>query len=640
MAVCTALIQLAPQRPLTLTVSVYVGSSFATAAGANATASTAASRIFFMRTSTNEFGDYTPLPSSKFRFSVLPPLRPAKVSAMRNLLLASVLVAGCAGGSAPARPPSTGPSDLARLCEEYWEWHLGEHPTHATFLGDHRYDNLLPDYGPEARERVRRELRAFLGRARAVAPASADEAVTADILRQKLEQALAHDDHKFWQWDVDQMDGPQIWIFELSNYHPLTTEDGRRSFSARLEAFPQVIDQYIANLRAGLSEKRVATKGAVDRVVLQLRAHLERPVDKWSIAPGGDAATRCVKPALEKLLTFLEKEYAAREAVGLSSLPDGEAAYRYCIRHHTTLDLTPRELHDIGITELRSIEDEMRRIAKNTDLRDFRTRVMSDRANFPRSREEYLDGFRAILKRVDEKLPRFFARLPRAKYEVKAIEDYREKDAPAAYYYAPPADGTRNGIFYANCHKPETRPRGNMAALAAHEAVPGHHLQIAFAMELKDLPTFRRFSGFTAFVEGWALYTERLADEMGIYETDLDRYGMLTYQAWRAARLIVDTGMHALGWTRQQAIDFFVDHLALSDREIINEIDRYIIWPGQALAYKVGQREIESLRRKAQDTLGAKFRLPDFHTELLRHGAVPLPTLRMLIEKWIAAQPR
>jgi prolyl oligopeptidase len=546
---------------------------------------------------------------------------------MKYPLLAILLLSGCAG-----TPRESSPDDLF---EEYWQFNLRENPTEATYLGDHRYDDRLGENNAQSRERQRTEYRRLL---HAIAQLRVPT-ISSEILKQRLELNLESMDHKFYQWNLDQMGGPQVWLFELVNYHPWKTDEGRRTFHARLAAMPKYFDEYIANLREGLAEGRVATRGAWERVIQQLKDQLAMPLKDWSLSAAGvEPVERFVRPSLEKLLAFLEKEYKPREAVGLSALPGGEAAYRFCIKDHTTISATAEELHQFGLDEMNSIEKEMRAIAKTDDLAAYRTHLMSDPKNFATSREEYCDRFRDILKRVDAKLPEYFARLPKIGYIVKPIEEYREKDCVAAFYYGPPEDGSRPGTFYANCYRPEIRPRYNMAALAVHEAVPGHHLQISLALELKDLPTFRRHEGFTAFVEGWALYTERLAVEMGIYETDLERFGMLTYQAWRAARLVVDTGMHALGWTREKAIEYFKAHLALSETEIVNEIDRYIIWPGQALAYKVGQREIQSLRAKAEKDLGAKFKIGEFHDALLSNGALPLPLLRKLMEEWIASK--
>ncbi len=530
---------------------------------------------------------------------------------------------------------------IETLCEDYWQFLLRESPTWATQLGDPRYNDKLSDLGPEARAASRKAREEFLERLKAIKPPSKLETITLDILRQRLELELGDDEHKFYQWDVDQMYGLHIQIFQLVNYHPLKKDADRATFVKRLEAFPKQVDQYIENLREGMKEGRVATKMATARVAGQLRALVDKQTSEWPIAvPGGDAAEKHVRPAFTKLLDFLEKEYKPRDEVALSKLPGGLNAYEHVIKRHTSLTYSARELHDIGIGEMESIEREMLKITKGGSIADYRKRVSSDRANYCESREEYLDRFRKILVRVEERLPHFFAKRPTTRYEVKAIEAYREKDSVAAFYEPASEDGKRPGVFWANCHRVDTRPKYNMTALAVHEAVPGHHLQIAFAQDLTKLPKFMRHTGSTAFVEGWALYAERLGDEMGVYETDLDRFGMLNYQAWRAARLVVDTGMHALDWSRDRAIEYFKRYLALPEGEIINEIDRYIIWPGQALAYKIGQRKIQALREKASTELGKKFRLTDFHVELLRHGAVPLPTLETLVDLWIEAQKK
>ncbi|HYF00676.1 MAG TPA: DUF885 domain-containing protein, partial [Planctomycetota bacterium] len=335
-------------------------------------------------------------------------------------------------------------------------------------------------------------------------------------------------------------------------------------------------------------------------------------------------------------LRFLEEEYlpkARTRDLGLGALPGGPAAYAFRIRHHTTLPLSAEEIHRIGLEELRSIQAEMKRIAGG-DLPSFFATLKADPKNFFSSREELLSTARRDLEACRAALPKWFGRLPRTDCEVKAIEDYREKDSVAAFYYPPDEKLTRKGIYYANTYQPEKRPRFNLRALTVHEAVPGHHLQIALAMEIEGLPRFRRQAGFTAYVEGWGLYSERLADEMGLYEDDLQRFGMLTYQAWRACRLVVDTGLHALGWTREQAVRFFMDNVALTEAEVLNEVDRYLIWPGQALAYMIGKREILALREEARRRLGGRFDIRAFHDLVLRNGAVPLPTLRRLVEAW------
>jgi prolyl oligopeptidase len=399
------------------------------------------------------------------------------------------------------------------------------------------------------------------------------------------------------------------------------------------------MDQYLDNLRDGLRENRVAMRVAVERVIGQLKSLLGTPEDKSPFAAKPEllpSIKDSVYPAFRKMLAFLEQDYlpkARTRDVGLWALPGGKEAYEFRIRLHTTTELGAEEIHRIGLQELRSIQDEMRKIAKG-DLKPFMERIKKDQKNFFASREDLLESARRELTKANAKLPAWFKRLPKNECEVKPIEEYRERDCVAAFYYPPDEKLTRKGIFYANTFDAAARPRFNMPALAIHEAVPGHHLQIALALEIEGLPKFRRQAGFTAFVEGWGLYSERLGDEMGLYEDDLSRFGMLTYQAWRACRLVVDTGLHALKWTRQQAIDFFMENVALTETEVLNEVDRYIIWPGQALAYMIGKREIFALRDEAKKAMGARFDVKEFHDVVLRNGAIPLSTLRRLVHEW------
>lgn len=552
---------------------------------------------------------------------------------------------------------------LAELVEEYWQWLMKENPTWATYLGDFRYNDKLPDISIKMRDQAMAALREFKRRLARIDHVGLNEEdrITHDIFRQTIDQTLEEDKHKFYQWDIDQMGGPQVWLPEILNYHPLKTEENFSDLVKRFERFPKFISQYMENLRNGIKERRISPKVAVNRVIEQLKELLtikpeESPFalaikkfpkdfkvkqqSQWKKAVITSIKEE-IYPAYKKLLTFLEKEYLeyAREAAGLWVLPGGKAAYQFRIQAHTTTDLTAEEIHQIGLEELNSIEKEMLDIAKKMghkgDLSSFTEKFKTNPKNFAATRTELITGFKDILKKVDKLLPKYFGKLPKIGYEIKAIEKYREKDAPAAYYYNPPDDFSRLGIFYANTYQPKSRPLYGMAALAVHEAVPGHHLQIAIAMELQNLPAIRRHGNFTAYIEGWALYTERLATEMGVYKNDMDRLGMLTFQALRAARLVVDTGIHHLKWTREKALTFFREHVPTSEEEIVIEIDRYIIWPGQALSYMIGKREIASLRSQAEKDLGSKFSIKEFHDELLCHGALPLTTLQMVIERWI-----
>jgi uncharacterized protein (DUF885 family) len=556
---------------------------------------------------------------------------------MRRAAVVLALVAGCA---APGKEPMTASQDLAKLGDDYWERALWHAPTFATYLGDFRYNDRLADLSETGRAARRKDAEGFLARLAKIdrAALSESERVTADILELQLSQSLEEERHKFWQWEVDQMGGPQADFPQLMNVHPLADEAG---LTARFRAFPTYIDQYLDNLRAGVREGRVAMRGAVERVIGQLNAMLATPVEKSPFAAKPSlvpAISDSVYPAYRKMLDYLEKEYLPKSRtrdVGLWALPGGKEAYDFRIRFHTTTALSAEEIHRIGLDELRGIQKEMAAIAKG-DLKAFMTRLKADPKSFFATREELLASATREVAKCKAALPKWFGRLPKNDCEVKAIEDYREKDSVAAFYYPPDEKLTRKGIFYANTYEPASRPRFNMPALAVHEAVPGHHLQIALAMEIEGLPRFRRQASFTAYIEGWGLYSERLGDEMGLYETEIDRFGMLTYQAWRACRLVVDTGLHALRWTRQQAIDFFMENVALAETEVLNEVDRYIIWPGQALAYMIGKREIFALREEARKALGAKFDIREFHDVVLRNGAVPLTTLRAVVRSWTA----
>ena len=551
---------------------------------------------------------------------------------------------------------------LSSAGDAYWQWVLATEPTWATYLGDPRYNDQLPRIGPADVERQLGELRALRAQVGAVDAAGLDDEgrVTRSILEHLIASQIQERELKFHQWNIDQMFGPQVWLLELLNYHPFRIEKDVLDLIVRFQSFPAYIDGHLANLREGLEQGRIAPRVAVTRVAGQLEALLATPPEKSPLAialekrPAAaapldarvlEAIRDSVYPAYAKYLAFLKSDYGsrAREEVGVWATAGGDAAYAFRVRHHTTTNLTPDQLHEIGREELRSILGEMEAIARKLghagDVKSFFAKLMADRANFWASREEILAHFERILDKCSAVLPKAFGLLPKTRCIVKAIEEYREKDCVAAFYYQPPEDLSRPGIFYANTYQPQTRLKCNNAALTVHEAVPGHHLQIAISVEMKGLPPFRRHSSFTAFVEGWALYTERLADEMGLYENDLERFGMLTYQAWRACRLVVDTGLHSKKWTRQQAIDFFKSNIALGDTEIVNEVDRYIIWPGQALAYKVGQREISRLRAEAKKALGAAFDLRGFHDEVLRHGALPLTTLEETVRRWSAKSP-
>ncbi len=565
----------------------------------------------------------------------------------------------------PTLPPeavSAARRDLAALAAAYWDHGLEESPIGCTYLGLPRGQDRLDERGPAARARRERALDGLLRRVEAVPPDAlvGEDRLTRQILVRSLSADLEALRRHAWEWDIDQLGGLHLVLQDLGTKHRLVTPADADAWLSRLAAIPQAIAEWIGDLRSGLASGRVAPRVAYERVLAQVRAFVAtpgeampflapvaRPPAGWSEADHARARARTlvaieshVRPAYASFLRFLETEYAgkARSDVGVWAIPGGAEDYAYRVRLHTTTTLSPERIHQIGLEELEKNEREMLEIARaeghTGDLRSFFDAIGKDSRFRLATREAVLERYRAVCARMDRKLPEAFGMLPPKPYQVIALEAWREKDAPAAYYQPPEPDGPRPGIFYANTHDPASWPTYDMEALCYHEAVPGHHLQISIAQTLPGLPEFRRHAGFTAYVEGWAHYTERLADELGMYSTPYDRLGMLAGQAWRAARLVVDTGMHALRWDRSKAVDVLRRIRSGPEADVGNEIDRYVMWPGQALAYKIGQRTFTELRERAKRRLGDRFRLPAFHDEVLRHGAVPLSLLEDLVRSW------
>ncbi|MBF6611575.1 MAG: DUF885 domain-containing protein [Chloroflexi bacterium] len=557
--------------------------------------------------------------------------------------------------------PGVPSTEITEVAEEFAEGVLRRSPTTATSLGDRRFDDRLPDIGPEGRAEERAallDLREKLSRIDRSSLAGED-AITHHMLELAADYGLASLDRQLYHLAVDQVGGPQVSFAMLLNWHTMETEQNTRDLLARFRAFPGYMDQYLGNLQEGASRERTSPRIAVERVIGQLTALLATspeasPYGRTAQKALGDlshqllaAIRNSIYPAFEKLLNYLETEYipVAREEPGLCSIPEGEETYAELVRQATQSDFTPEQIHQIGIEELQGIHEEMRALGMMgvTGVREYSEKLKADPANHFMSREELLQAAQELYDQAYAALPELFGHLPATPCRVIPIEEYREKDSMAAFYYPPSQDGSRPGTYYVNTYRPDTRPRYNLPALTLHEAVPGHHLQIAIQNEAQGVPRFRRHElgtdgALTAFTEGWGLYSERLGTPMGMYSTDLERFGMLSYQAWRAARLVVDSGIHALRWPRERAIQFMLDNVGLPENEVVNEVDRYIVWPSQALAYKMGQRHIEALRRQAEERLEGQFDLRAFHDELLRHGAIPLTTATFVIERWIEGQ--
>lgn len=557
--------------------------------------------------------------------------------------------------------PTDAPDRLAALAERHFEGLLRFDPIAATRIGDRRFEALLPDLSRARRAERTAELEALARDLSELDREALDETgrVTADVLAFQVEKSLDERRHGLDLMAVNQMYGPQVALLQLATQHPMDA-DGRASYLDRLAAFPASLESWIDQLDEGVERGIVGPRIVTDRVLSQLDDLLIEPLsqdplvhaaervdesERESFAEAVEEAVReHARPAFARMRAYLADTYRAHATatLGLGALPGGPAAYRFRIRAHTTLDLTAEEVHAMGLSLVTSFEERLAAIAAGSshlnDVPGYLRELRTAPSNTYATREELLADAQRLLARATHLLPRWFGRLPHTRCVAEPIESFREKDAPAGYYQAAPLDGSRPAIYAVNLSRPGERMRSNLTALSLHEAVPGHHLQIALARESTHLPRSRRTGGVTAFVEGWALYAERLGEEMGLYEDEREIAGMLSYQIWRAARLVVDTGIHALGWDREQAIGYFREHVAIAETEIENEIDRYVLWPGQALAYMVGCEHIAALRADAAKRLGAKFDLRAFHDEVLRHGAVPLSVLTSLIDAWVAAR--
>lgn len=555
-------------------------------------------------------------------------------------------------------PATLSPADA--LAERYWEALLELWPTMATLYGDDRYDDRLEDPGPEGRAKLRRLHETTLGEVEAFDREGlpVEDRITLDILAVVCRLQIEQDEQGFHELRVvDQIEGPQTLLPQLVQYQRADTPERLERLLARLRDYRRFMAANIEILRDGIRSGRTAPRIVAERTIEQLERLLATPIEEAvipSLVQVADEADRervravvrdVVYPADRSFLEVLRTEYLphTRSEPGLWSAPNGDALYRTQIRAWTTLDLDPTEVHELGLAELEAIRTEQRAIARaagfGDDVAAYRAHLASDPTNRPTSRDELLARAREDVERALAAAPRAFGRLPRTPVEVRPVEEFKERDAPFAYYLPPAADGSRPGIYYANTYDLGSRYFSNLAPTTYHEAVPGHHFQIALEIEHPRLNRFRRLGSRlvgAAFAEGWGLYSERLADELGLYRNDAERFGMLAAQAWRAARLVVDTGLHHLRWTREQSIAFLRE-AGLTDTDAVIETDRYIVWPGQALAYKIGQREIERLRRELAARDGSRFDLRIFHDELLGHGSLPLATLARELPTWLSA---
>jgi uncharacterized protein (DUF885 family) len=565
--------------------------------------------------------------------------------------------------------PAAGVSDpaLRDLLSRHWEWTMRESPTWATQLGDHRYDDQLGDNSQAGIKARVEALKGFLGEAQTLDAAkfSPNDKTTHALFVEMIKGGLATRVCAFEEWSVSSQNNPvSDWNYLPDMQAPKTTDEAQKLL-ARYQKIPKAIDTEIENLKRGAAQGRYANAESTRRALSLIEKQLAQPLDEWPLLaplkvehadwnPEARAAFQRdlraavesgIKPAFKRYSDFVTAEVLPHarpdDKGGLFGLPNGADCYAAQIRYHTTLDKSAKELHELGLSEIARINEEMRvlgeKLFKTRDLTTILSKLRGDTSLYFSSKEDIIGKAEASLAAAQAKIPAYFGTLPAASCGVRPIPDYEAPFTTTAYYRQPNPDGSKPGEYFVNVYKPESRPRFEAQVLAFHESIPGHHLQIAIAQELPALPAFRKHDGFTAFVEGWALYTERLADEMGLYTSDLDRMGMLSYDAWRASRLVVDTGLHSLGWSREKAVTFMMEHTALAELNVRNEVDRYLVWPGQALAYKSGQLEIWRLRREAEKALGAKFDIKKFHDAVLTHGAVSLTVLAEQVHAWSAS---
>ena len=576
-----------------------------------------------------------------------------------NIALLALLFAASSSARADAG------TDFGALLTEHWEWQLANSPIMASMIGDRRYNDQWQDQDLDAIQGRYEDTREFLQRAYAIDRAALSEAdqLNYELFRRQLQDDV--DRHRFRGYLLPFFHRGGVQNLEnVTNQLPLVTTGDFEDWLVRVGKINVVVDQEIALAEAGRKAGIMAPRVLMQRIPQQLKLQLvENPVDSpfyrvFANLPDSvpiedqqrlraaalETIQKKVLPAYKKLDRYFNGKYlpASRESIGLSALPDGDAWYEHLARSFTTTRMTPDEIHRLGLEEVKRLRGEMQAIIGEVgfegSFQEFLVFLRTDAQFYFDDPDDLYEAYLATCKRIDPELVNLFGVLPRMPYGVKPVPASIAADTTTAYYSRPAADGSRAGIYWVNLYKPEVRPKYEIEVLSVHEAMPGHHLQIALQQESGDLPMFRRFLGFTAFVEGWGLYSERLGYDLGLYKDPYSRFGQLTYDMWRAVRLVVDTGIHYKGWTRQQAIDFFKDNAAKTEHDIVNEIDRYIAMPGQALAYKVGQLKILALRERAEMHLGHDFDIRAFHDELLGGGALPLDLLEHRMDKWLAAE--
>jgi len=590
-------------------------------------------------------------------------------------LTATVLAAACSlpahaqkltAGPPPANAPVAERRDaMNAYFQQYWDAYLERNPEFASAIGDKRFNDKIEDYSVKAVNGWLEQEQNFLMKVGAIETNgfTDSEKMSHDILLTELADDIEGSEFKEWEMPVNQMDGiystyPQL-VAELSFKEVKDYDD----WITRLRQIPTAFGQVTENMEIGMEDHRVPPKYLLEKALEQVKqladqkpedSPLALPLKKFPASiPQADqdriraemlgVIAKKVLPAYQRFAQFMEVSYvpAGRAEPGIGGLPDGAKYYQYLIRETTTTDLTADQIHKIGEEEVAKDEAEMLAIAKNLgfqDLKSFQASLKTNPKLHPASRQALLDAYKSYLGPMQAKLPQLFGRLPKAPFEVVPVPDYMEKTSATAYYQPGSPDGSRPGRLFIDTYDATNRNLNDVEAIAYHEGLPGHHLQVSIAQELTDIPAFRKYGGFTAYQEGWGLYAERLGKDVGFYQDPYSDYGRLEGDIWRAIRLVVDTGVHSGHWTRQQMVDYFHAHSAIDETDVQAEVDRYIAWPSQALAYKIGQLKILELRDRAKKELGPKFDIRAFHDEIVDAGAVPLDMLDARIQAWIRSR--
>ena len=581
------------------------------------------------------------------------------------VILSVFLQLSIRGGAAQDVPLSNRVKTLNAIFSDYWEDQLKHEPELASSIGDNRYNDQLRDYSVRAYNDSLARGRGFLSRLAEVDTAgmSTQGQLSKDLLVRQLVENQQASRFKPWEMPVTQFDGLQVSLPQLVPQLRFNSVKDYDDYIARLKKVPLAFQQITDDMSIGMDDHREPPAYLMEKVLAQVNTLANQkpdegpfalPVQKFptSVSPTQQARIKQellavivgqVTPAYVRFGKFLKAQYipGGRSDPGIWSLPDGEAYYRFLVKQSTTTDLTPEQIHQIGLDQVKQDEEQLLAVAHKLGFADIKV-LQNAAANnpklFPTSKDQLLDAYRGYLDRMRPKLPQLFGRLPKAPLVVMPVPAYTEKDQAAAYYEQGAPDGSRPGAVYINTYKFETRSLADVESRAYHEGLPGHHLQISIAQELTDVPEFRKYLSYTAYTEGWGLYAEQLGKDVGFYQDPYSDYGRLEGDMWRAVRLVVDTGVHSQHWTRQQMVDYFHEHSAVEESGVQAEVDRYIAWPAQALGYKVGQLKFLELRAKAQQALGDKFNLSAFHDQVLDSGALPLDTLEQRVDSWIAQQ--